>query len=93
MTPTLFVDNNNNGCQDAADSDTGLANETVEIWQCDAAGNPVTMVGNTTTGTDGSYTFGPDEPGSAEGCLDPAETYKVIFTSTPANHEFSTNDT
>ena len=76
-----------------ADNDTGIQGETVELYECDANGNPATLVGTDTTDGSGAYAFGPDESGSAEVCLDPAETYLVEFATRPANSEFSTNDT
>jgi len=54
---TVFVDNNNNGIQDAADGDEGIAGVTLELWQDDE------LVGTTTTDADGNYFFGWLAPG------------------------------
>jgi len=81
----VFIDADNDGCDPGA---VGVANVTVELFQCGGAIGPIA---STTTGADGSYEFGPDaaDPNANE-CLDPAKTYRVKISNIPSDHIFST---
>jgi len=85
----VFIDVNNNGCQDGT-AEGPVPGVTVNLWECNAAGTPVTQTtATTTTGTDGTYAFGPTEPGSANFCLDPNTTYTIQFVLPGAFESFS----
>ena len=91
----VFIDENNNGCQDAAET-TPVAGIDVTLWECDpATGTPSSPVSTITTGADGTYTFG-STSGTGSCLLDPSVTYTVQFeipASSPlAGSAFSTND-
>jgi len=75
----VFVDANNNGCQDAAET-TMVEGAVATIWVCDPiTGSPTSAVGTATTGADGSWTFGGPDPVSGECLLDDDATYTVTF--------------
>ncbi len=88
----VFIDTNNNGCQDGNETEAAAGIE-VTLWECDpATGEPSIPVSTTTTGADGSYTFGGGTPPN-ECTLDPETTYTIQFnipeTSEFADHAFS----
>ena len=75
----VFVDINNNGCQDANET-TMVEGVEVTIWACDpATGAPSTVVGMTTTGSDGIWMFGGMDPATGVCALDPTMTYTASF--------------
>jgi len=85
----VFIDVNNNGCQDAAETMMAAGVE-VTLWVCDpATGQPSATVTTTTTGADGSYSFGGGSLTPGDGCLvDPTLTYTVSF-NIPAGSAFA----
>jgi len=85
---TVFMDDDNNGCQaDAADGISGIA---VELLECNADGS-TTPVASTFTDADGNYEFGPTTDGG-DVCLNADATYQVQISGIPAGLTFSTGD-
>jgi len=79
MGGEVFVDINNNGCQDAMET-IMVEGAVATIWSCDPiTGDPVMAVGTATTGADGSWSFGGADPTTGDCLLDPDETYTVSF--------------
>jgi len=74
----IFVDANDNGCQDAGET-TMVAGAEVVIWECDAAGSgPDTPIDTLVTGADGTWTYGGEDATGA--CLlDDTKTYTVEY--------------
>ncbi len=52
---TVWLDANGDGFQDP--TEPGIAGVEVQLWSTDAAGNPVAVIGTTTTDADGNYVF------------------------------------
>ena len=79
MGGEVFVDINNNGCQDAVET-MMVEGVEVTIWTCDPiTGEPTMPVGSVTTGTDGQWSFGGSDPVTGECLLDPTQTYTASF--------------
>jgi len=79
MGGEVFVDANNNGCQDAGET-TMVEGVEVTIWSCDPFTNdPSAVVGTTTTGPDGSWSFGGADPATGECLLEAGGSYTVSF--------------
>ena len=94
----IFVDTNNNGCQDA-DESLMMTPIEVTIYECAAGANTGGTPLATTSTIDGSYEFGPESPNAdADVCLDPSKTYYVEFNLPDGSGEalenwnFSTNE-
>lgn len=62
LSGMAFFDVNNNGLFDAADGDYGLQNVMIQLIGVDDLGNTVSL--STTTGLDGTYSFGNLRPGT-----------------------------
>jgi len=80
LSGEIFLDVNNNGCEDIGEG-LVLEDVMVELFECDASGNPSGPSISSITTNDGEYEFGPastDEGGNV--CLDPSKTYYVQFS-------------
>jgi len=75
----VFVDENNNGCQDASET-TMVEGAMATLWACDpVTGLPSTAIDSMLTLADGSYSFGGQDPISGSCILDASVTYIVAF--------------
>ncbi len=75
----VFYDMDNNGCED--NNDTPVVEDvTVNLYECDASGNPTGPSIASTQTIGGQYEFGPESVNeNAAVCLDPSKTYYVEF--------------
>ena len=80
LSGEIFLDQNNNGCEDDGEG-LVLEDVTVELFECDANGNPAGPSISSITTNDGMYEFGPESTDvGGDVCLDPAKTYSVQFS-------------
>ncbi|MEM7299003.1 MAG: SdrD B-like domain-containing protein, partial [Bacteroidota bacterium] len=83
MTGSIYLDLNNDGCN-TSENPVGIDID-VKLIECDNNGPTGTTTSYTASG--GTYTFGPEQSGGAQICIDPAKTYSVEF-SLPENYSF-----
>jgi len=86
ISGSVFMDVNADGCDD--DGEAAIPNVTVELFECDGAGNPMMAsgpIGTTTTDANGDYVFNEDNTE----CLLPANDYIVVF-DIPAGYRATT---
>ncbi len=93
----VFYDLNNDGCQ-AGTGETGVVGVNVYLFTCnETSGDPSNALSSTSTGADGSYSFGPND-GTDNVCLHPDSTYYVLFdlpngfNENLEGYQFSTNE-
>jgi len=83
----VFFDNDADGCQDDA-TEGPVVGVNVYIFACgETDTSPQNALATDVTDMDGEYDFGPEEEGDANICLDPLQSYFVVFDIPTASGE------